>query len=191
MNGNGWRAYARNNAGSDKLLNVYARCLKNTAGSTQQVFTSGQVQPGDILNVEQACPAGTIVTGGGFASKSDGSLNVYNTSKSGNGWQIWARNTSGSAEQVNVYAICLSGVNATTYDTLNSVSVPAGGSQGDFVACSDGDLAVGGGFAAQNDLRMYNSSPRPTTTNEWVGYGRNSSSDSRTFFNYAICLTFD
>lgn len=189
--GNGWRAYARNNAGSSKLLNVYARCLKNTAGTTAQLYQSGSVEPGQKKNVVQACPSGSIVTGGGFASNSNGDLTVYNSSKSGNGWQVWAENTSGSSKQVNAYAICLSGVTATTYDTYDSVSVSAGGTAGEFTDCGEGDLAVGGGFASQTYFRMYNSSPRATTTNEWVGYAKNNGSSDNIFFNYAVCLTFD
>jgi hypothetical protein len=190
MHGNGWRAYARNYTGSAKTMTVYARCLKNTAGTTAQHHSILHIDAGDHENLVQTCPAGSIVTGGGFAS-TPGDTTVYNTSMHGNGWQIWAKNNSGSSKQVNVYAICLSGVSATTYDTLETISVPAGSSLGGFTACSDNDLAVGGGYAAQMDFRMYNTSPRTSTTNEWVGYAYNPSGSENIFFNYAVCLTFD
>jgi hypothetical protein len=192
LNGNGWQVYAKNNAGSSKTVSVYARCLKNTAGTITQYYSSDTVSPGDKKNVIQACPAGSIVTGGGFASYAAGYLQVYNSSKadSGSGWQVWAQNNSGSSRTVNVYALCLSGVNATTYDVLDSVNVPAGSTEGRYTNCGD-DLAVGGGFATQSNLYMYNSSPRSATTNEWIGYAKNNGGSDQTFFNYAVCLTFD
>jgi hypothetical protein len=193
LNGNGWQVYAKNNAGSSKTVSVYARCLKNTAGTIFQYFNTGSVNPGQKENVVQECPAGTVVTGGGFASNPSGNLQLYNSSMmdTGNGWQVWAQNHAASSYSVTVYALCLSGVNATTYDVLDSISVPAGSTDGVYTDCGSGDLAVGGGFATQSNLYMYNSSPRSATTNEWIGYAKNYGGSDQTFFNYAVCLTFD
>jgi hypothetical protein len=192
INGNGWQVYTKNNAGSSKTVSVYARCLKNTAGTISQHFNTGSANPGQKVNVVQECPAGTIVTGGGFASNPGGDLRLYNSSKmdSGNGWQVWAQNNGASSHSVTVYALCLSGVNATTYDVFDSVNVPAGSTEGRYTNCGD-DLAVGGGFATQSNLYMYNSSPRSATTNEWIGYAKNNGGSDQTFFNYAVCLTFN
>jgi hypothetical protein len=190
MDGNGWRAYARNNAGASKLLNVYAQCLKNTNGATTQYFSSTQVGAGQHANVEQACPAGSIVTGGGYASYSSGDLTVYNSSMSGNGWQVWADNNVASSRQVNVYAVCLSDVDATTYSILESFSIPAGSTNGGYTVCPEGELAVGGGFAAQMEYQMYNSSPGVLTT-QWAGYAYNPTGEDDIIFNYAICMAFD
>jgi hypothetical protein len=190
-NGNGWRAYAKNNAGSSKLLNVYATCLHNASGaSTTQVIEQVTAAAGGVGHPVVACPAGSVVTGGGWASKSDGSLWVYNSSKSGNGWQVYAKNSSGSGELLNAYAICLSGVSASTDQILKSTSIAAGTTGNAAATCETGELVTGGGFASQNDLVMYNTSPYTTGTNQWRTYARNSGGASRTMYGYAVCLSF-
>jgi hypothetical protein len=189
--GNGWRVYAKNNAGSSKLLNAYAVCLKNTAGSITQHASTTSVPSGSTGQAEVSCPAGKIVTGGGFASTSNGDLIVYNTSKTSNGWQVYARNNGGSSKSLNVYAVCLSGVTATTSQVYEQGSVSAGGTQGVEAECPEGDLIVGGGFAAQNDFRMYNSSPKSPIDRNWISYAKNNSGSNGIFNTYAVCLSFD
>jgi len=54
----------------------------------------------------KACPAGSIVTGGGFVTNSG--VIIYNTTKTGNGWQNFARNTTGTEKLLNTYTICYS-----------------------------------------------------------------------------------
>ncbi|MFH2102351.1 MAG: NBR1-Ig-like domain-containing protein [Chloroflexota bacterium] len=190
MNGNGWRVYAKNNAGSSQLLNVYAICLRNTPGTVSQVHTQVSVPVGDYGNPVVSCPAGSVVTGGGYASQSDGSLWVYNSTRSGNGWQVYARNTSGAAKLVNVYAICLSGTTGTTAQVLQNVSISASSTGTTQAACPAGGLVTGGGFALQNDLIVYNSSMVSGDGNSWQAFARNTGGSSRTMNVYAICLSF-
>lgn len=190
-NGNGWRVYAKNNTGSSKLLNVYATCLHNASGaSITQVFQSAIAAAGGIGHPVAACPAGSIVTGGGWASPSGGSLWVYNSSKSGNGWQVYAKNSSGSGKQVNAYAICLSGVSGSTEQLMQSTSIAAGSTGNAITTCGSNKLITGGGFASQDDLVMYNTSPYFTGTNQWRTYAQNNGSENRTMYGYAVCLSF-
>ncbi len=55
------------------------------------------------------CPEGSLAVGGGFAG---GTLAyVYNTSTklfTGNEWNVFAQNSSGTDKPPNAYAICLS-----------------------------------------------------------------------------------
>jgi hypothetical protein len=189
--GNGWQVYAKNNSGSSELLNAYALCLKNSNGSTSQVYTSNSIAGGSSGYTEVSCPSGTIVTGGGFASKSNGDLIVYNTSKSGNGWRVYAKNISGSSLSLNSYAVCLSDLNATTSVVYVQESVLVGGWNYAEAICTEGDLIVGGGFAAQTTFRMYNSSPTYGYTDRWISYARNNGSSELKFNTYAVCLSFD
>jgi hypothetical protein len=53
------------------------------------------------------------------------------------------------------------------------------------VNCPSGSLAVGGGFAAQNGLVVYNSTPK---VGGWRTYARNTTGLNRTLTAYAVCL---
>jgi hypothetical protein len=116
---------------------------------------------------------------------------VYNTSKanSGEGWQSWARNLTGSTKTHHAYAICLSGTGGSTTDVLESVDIPASSAGYAFPTCGSGSLVTGGGFAAQDDLLIYSNSG-PYLDDEWRVYARNTyASDERILFAYAICLS--
>jgi hypothetical protein len=189
--GNGWRAYAKNNSGSSKMLAVFANCLHTvSAATTTQVGQSAMAPVGDVGHAIAACPAGSVVTGGGWVGKSDGSLWVYNSSKTGNGWQVYARNLSGSPRQVSAYAICLSGVSASVEQITAPTSIAGGGAGNATATCTGGSIVSGGGFASEPDLVMYSTYPYTTGTEQWRTYARNTAGSSRTMHGYAICLSF-
>jgi hypothetical protein len=106
-NGNGWRVYAKNNSGSGKLLNAYAICLSGVTATTTQQLQQTTVSANSSGNAAEQCPSG-MVTGGGFASSSDGTLWVFNTTYDDpNGWRTYAKNNKASGQLLNSYAICL------------------------------------------------------------------------------------
>ena len=184
---NGWRAYATNNAGTNKLLNAYAVCLFNAPGaSVTQIVNQVTAPAGGKGHPVASCPAGSIVTGGGWAAKHDGSLRVYNSSKSGNGWQVWADNVSGSGQLLNSYAICVSGLAGTTDQTMVSQTIAGGGNEGVTATCPSGRLATSGGFAAQDDLVMKTSHQNGESA--WRTYATNIGGADRTIFSYVTCL---
>ncbi len=189
---NGWRGDARNNSGSSKQITVYAVCLHNVSGvSVTQVHGQVNVPSGTRKQAVATCPAGSIATGGGFHAYPDGSLRVYNSSKadSGEGWQSWAYNLSGSTKTHHAYATCLSGSGGTTARILQSTSAPPGGYAYAVPKCGSGSLVTCGGFAAQDDLIIYSSSG-PYSGDEWRVYVKNTHySADRTLFGYAICLS--
>jgi len=190
--GNGWRGDAKNNSGTTRQITVFAVCLHNVYGaSITQVHGQVDVPSGVKKQAVATCPAGSIATGGGFHAYPDGSLRVYNSSKadSGEGWQSWAYNNSGSTKTHHAYAICLSGTGGTTARILKSASIPAGSTGYAIPTCGSGALVTGGGFAAQDDLAIYSSSG-PYSDDEWRVYVKNThASDDRTLFGYAICLS--
>ena len=188
MDGNGWRVYAKNNAASSKLLNAYAICLYNTGGTTEQILQQVSVAAGDIGHPVASCPSGSVVTGGGFASRSDGSFYVYNSSKSGNGWQVYARNNSGASIPLNVYAICLSGTTATSSDVYEQKSIPASSTDSAIATCPTGNLVTGGGFAAGNGLVLYTTNMKDNLS--WQTYARNTTGSSVLLNSYAVCISF-
>jgi hypothetical protein len=186
LNGNGWQAYGKNNDAISRTLHVYATCLTYPGTTTTHVWKNDTVPAGTFLNIVKDCPAGSIVTGGGFASQSDGSIWVYNSSQSGNGWQVYARNLSGSGKMVNAYAVCLSGAAVTTSQSTQSITVSAHSSGGSFYACPAGKVLTGGGWAMQNDLLLDSSY---FSDNKWVASAYNTGAADRTKFIYGICMT--
>ena len=108
----------------------------------------------------------------------------------GNGWQVYARNTTAASKNFNAYAICLSDSGGATSQVGNSGSVPGGGTLGVVATCGTGALASGGGFAGGADLTVYNTSPKPSTDDEWNVYARNGAGSAKPLNVYAVCLTF-
>lgn len=189
---NGWRGDVKNNSGSSKQITVFAVCLHNVSGaSVTQVHGQVDVPAGTRKQAVATCPAGSIATGGGFHAYPDGSLRVYNSCKadSGEGWQSWADNLSGSTKTHHAYAICLSGTGGTTARIMQSASIPGNTTGYAVPTCGSGTLVTGGGFAAQDDLIIYSSSG-PYSDDEWRVYVKNTSSSDRTLYGYAICLSF-
>ena len=189
MKSNGWQAFASNYTGSSKTLSVFAVCASNIAGaSVQQVLQQGTISGNSNGNVVAECPFGSTVVGGGYASKSDQTLKVYNSTRKNNGWQVYATNSKGSGQTLNAYAICLSSDAVTSSTMVYQNVIISGGSTGGQSAECESGLRTGGGFAVQTGLEVYNSSPKNLT---WEGYASNTTGSNKTMNVYAICLTFD
>jgi hypothetical protein len=103
--GNGWEVDAQNQSSSNQLVNAYAICLSGTSGSTQQVWNQVSVAGSGSGHSVKACPASSLLTGGGFAGNSN--LMVYSDAATSSGWQVYANNTSGDSQLLNSYAVCL------------------------------------------------------------------------------------
>ena len=187
--GNGWRAYGRNDAGSEKKLTVYAVCLFNSGGATTQVYQEETVPASGFGDPIASCPAGSIVTGGGWSAP-DGDMHFYNSRKSGNGWQVRGKNTSGAAKPIRAYAVCLSGTSGTTNEVGKGGSVPGNATNYVLAECTGDSLAVGGGFAGSTALTVYNTSPRPSTDDQWIVYAKNSTGTDKPLNAYVVCLSF-
>jgi hypothetical protein len=188
QSGNGWQIYAKNYDSVAAPVTIYAVCLSHVSGTTSFQLASATVGTGTYGQAVANCPAGSVVTGGGFASSAD-NLWVYNSSMSGNGWQVYARNLSGSSQPVNVYAICLSGSSATSTSISTNSSVPGGTYGSAEAACPSGKLLTGGGYALSDNLSVYNSSMDVSDSTKWNVYANNSGGSYALMNVYAVCLT--
>ncbi len=186
--GNGWRAYAKNYSGSGQLLNAYAICLHYSGGTTSQKYSQVNINAGEVGHAEIACPAGSIATGGGYASSAD-NIWVYNSSMNGNGWQVYGRNLSGSGQLLNAYVMCLSGTSASSASTHSQVTIGGGSSDGGEIACASG-VATGGGFALSDGLAVYNTSMKLSDGKTWETYVKNGSGSGKLLNTYVVCVTF-
>jgi hypothetical protein len=184
--GNGWRVYGRNLASANQQMTIYAVCLTTSSGSSSQPFEQVNIAANDRTNLSVDCPTDSIVTGGGWVIGSDTGVDIYNSSRDGNGWQIWVNNTQSNTPLVNVYAICLSGVSGSTSQIMSSGTIDALDSGYVKKECPSGSLSTGGGFAIQLGPVIYNTSYRD---NGWINYALNQTGDDKTMYTYAICLS--
>lgn len=186
--GNTWRVYAQNTSPDIKTLIANATCLHNYSnGSSAQKLAQANAAANGIGHVTVSCPAGTIVTGGGYASNPN-SLRVYNSTKSGNGWQVYVKNSDNHEELFNVYAICLSAQGSSS-QKVNQFSVNAGSFSSTSTACPSRTLTTSGGFALGSNLTVYNSYPSPADKKKWTTSASSESGSSQLVNAYATCLT--
>jgi len=186
--GNGWQVYAKNTSPDSKLLVAYATCLHNYSnGSVTQKMAQINAAANGIGHATVSCPAGTIVTSGGYASNPD-KLRVYNSTISGNGWQVYVQNKGASEELFNVYATCLT-AQGNSMQKVDQFSVGAGAWSSASTACPSGALATSGGFAMGNDLTVYNSWLNTSDKSKWSTYAVSESASSQLVNAYATCLT--
>lgn len=185
QDGNGWRIYANNGPGESRTLTVYAVCLFNSGGTSDSVYTQENIDANDTTQLIAACPAGSVVTGGGWVIGSNEAVNVHNSSKSDNGWQIFVTNTSSETPLVNVYAVCLSGVSGSTSQVSNTDDVVAPtGTTNVQKLCPTNSFVTGGGFALNSGLTLYNTSKYQ---NGWINYVSNTTGVEKLLYTYAIC----
>ena len=185
-NGNGWRVYARNNGSQSRLMRVYAVCMFNTGGSSSQNGDQTSIPSGTAGYAEASCPAGTVLTGGGWAGNSNGSLVVYNSSQYGNNWRVYAKNYAGSSALLNAYAVCVSDIEAESSSVHQQVTVNNGSWNSATGTCSSG-LRTGGGFAtaSEQDVWVYNTTPGTSDQMVWNTYARNNTGSNILLNSYA------
>jgi hypothetical protein len=107
MAGGSARTYAKNFSGVAKILRTYGICLTAAGATTVQATNSTVVAAHSTGTVEAACPAGTIVTGAGFALGE--TLNLVALYKKSGAEAVVAKalNLGGTALGLNAYAVCL------------------------------------------------------------------------------------
>jgi hypothetical protein len=190
QSGNGWQVYGKNNGASSRLLNVYAVCISSPGSSSIQILNQVTTPAGGTGKAVASCPSGSVITGGGWASSSDGNLVVYESSKSGNGWLVYAKNKSGSSKLLNAYAICLQGSSGSTNQAGIQATIPSGSTGVAEAPCGSDSLVIGGGFGADPNLSIYNTSMTPGSSTQWRTYAQNPTTNGAILYGYAICLSF-
>jgi len=188
---NGWSADTKNTYSVPLFLGSYAMCLYNSGGTTSQVFAQKQVPPMGIGHVVVTCPAGSVVTGGGYSSSAD--FTVYTSSMSGNGWRIYAeKEDSNSGVTLNVYATCLAGTSATSSQVQNQNSIPGQNTRLLEAKCPAGSLLTGGGYSVAiiKGINIYSNRMKTGDSKTWEVGAKSSYTLDKPFTAYAICLTF-
>jgi hypothetical protein len=160
------------------------------SGSPATTVVTGQKTywPGMEGSVVADCPAGTVITGGGFYLwDADmfirAKLDVSASSMEGNGWVVSGKNNGAKSGILKVYAICLKHPKAETRQVEAKVPVSSTGKA--TVACPAGSVATGGGFAGE-DLFFESSIPY---NNGWQVTAFTIGEEVKDLYAYAVCLT--
>jgi hypothetical protein len=107
MTGSGLQINGRNTSGTNAVMHPHPICLTAPGAVTSAHATLGSIAASSSGTVESACPAGTAVTGGGFAISSNMFLTGMYRHPTENRWVVKALNQSGSSLNVYSEAICL------------------------------------------------------------------------------------
>ncbi len=107
MSGGNARTYAKNFSGGAKILRTYGICLTAAGAVTVQATNSTVIAAHSTGTVEAACPAGTIVSGAGFALGE--TLNLVALYKKSGAEAVGAKalNLGGTNLELDAFAICL------------------------------------------------------------------------------------
>jgi hypothetical protein len=189
MDGNGWLVFAKNNAGSPQNVTVYAICLYFPSVASSQVSKSVTVLGGGGQTTSQVdCPAGTVVTGGGFNGKIDGSLWTFYSAQSGNSWSVTAKNTAAGNTSYSAYAVCLtsSGAAVTTAKFTGYADLTPGNTGLAEISCPPGQVVTGGGWHMEADLTVF--AALLSSNGEWRVYAKNNGTHTRALHANATCL---
>ena len=162
-------------------------------GSTlTQVFKTYVIPPnGSLTKAEVGCPSGSIAVGGGHFTA--GSVQVYSSERTSNGWMISVINLSTTATApIDVYAQCLAGTAARAslfWATSNPISANGTGSKD--VVCPGGTILSGGGYHSESSaFAPYANYPASLSAPGWRVRGQNKNpGSSMTFRVQAVCLS--
>ena len=163
----GWLVTGLNDTAGALTLTAYASCLHNADGTIQVVSAQVPVSGAPIAR----CPAGEIVTGGGYADGT-GSLEVYistplgDSNTPGNAWSVMAHPDQNADEPITVYAVCLSGSSLTsTLIRDDKVTYGSGADALNFtMTCPSGAVMASGGYEGTG---AYISRVNSTDTTIW------------------------
>ncbi len=154
---------------------------------TQQVVKTVSAPAGGTMSTTAVCPDGTVLTGGGFNVNIG--MHVYTQAKNGNGWAVVVKNNLGTAQNLNVYAICLTLPSISSTQVSATATAIGGGGLGTAAAnCPAGSKVTGGGFTGKPDgsLWTFYSSQEG---NGWKVSALNSAAGNQNFDVYAVCLS--
>jgi hypothetical protein len=187
-NGNGWAIVVKNNLGAAQNMTAYAICLTLPSVSSAQTppAEATALGGGGLGKAKADCPAGTVVTGGGFTGKPDGSIWTYYPRQVGNGWEVSAVNNAAGNQSFNVYAVCLTSATPVTTATFTGdKDLAPGTTTMAEVSCPAGKVITGGGWRLDKDLTVF---AALMSSGNWRVYVKNNGTHTRAFQAHVTCL---
>lgn len=157
------------------------------SGPASFQLTSGTVSPGEsvVASVNLVAPSATGTYRGNWKLQ-DGQGNVFGLTTGNPFWvQIKAVSSGGLDFHIIPVIPILPISLISTEQVVTQVSISAGTTGYATANCPSGSIVVGGGFAANAGLIVYNSSKEG---NGWRAYGSNTAASAGLVNAYAICL---
>jgi hypothetical protein len=189
--GNGWQASSWNDSGETYTMIVHANCLTNTNGAITEVSDARFISAGQTGVVSASCPAGSLLSGGGYNQGSLRGLTVFASLPNPTRWEVHAKNLGSQSELLTTYALCLTGVDGYTLLANANMTLSPQEDDWDDVACSSNGLAVGGGAYTYETVNWYGSY-MDWGGAKWIGKGKNTSTTTGyEFRTYVQCLHLD
>jgi hypothetical protein len=182
-----WTVYVDNAGSTDESFTVYAVCAKKSKKYVIEQ-ASMSVPTGTQAGLTAACPAKTVVLGGGAFSSGIGSAYAINTTYPGNTthWSSDMNNT-GSTETAIDYAICGKKPKGYVIVPGTATDNPPGSDTGTTASCPSSHVSIlsAGVYSTSGatdvDVNELNASGGA------VAYEANASADDWEVFAYAIC----
>ena len=178
--------------GGPVTLTAYANCLQANFPVTAQVASASPsvLADGNARSASINCPAGTLVTGGGFQGSNGNSLSM----PSGNGWTAQLSVQVGSSATPKLFVICASGKLTAGATPSNSAPVTIATPADLTVGCPTGQLLVGGGYGEGDYLGGASTSAGTSDFTQWLVQatiqGATGPGATITETGYAVCITY-
>jgi hypothetical protein len=204
LNGKTWLVEPVNFAAQPQSFSAYAICAKSVPGkkgvsgyTTHVVDTSVNVPANQTGEADASCPAGELLTGGGYqVANVSPNWSVYLNAPTANGtWTVEIDNEVPVTTTFDSLAVCLAKKNgnpvtALTVSTVDTdTTAPANSVQTADVSCGANQLMTGGGhviFSIGQDWAIPTSAP--IATNDWQVTVADLDTFSREFHSIAVCL---
>ncbi|KNB53733.1 hypothetical protein [Streptomyces caatingaensis] len=139
--------------------------------------------PGVNGSVSNACPAGEVVTGGGWDTTGD-RVFVTQGSATGDVWTVRGANRAGDSQGPSVTLLCSDRPHSQHLG--RQVVLEPGRTASATVACPGGEVPTGGGGSARDDTFVSGSAGTPDGRG-WETRATNTGTEPQTLFAQVIC----
>ena len=145
-----WTVTGFDNGDGQGTFTPYAICGGSSIAGYSEASKAQSVNAGSLAQLTETCPAGSVITGGGFAAGStapviDESDPTSSSNVSSTTWTVFVDNSgSRTAQSVTTYVVCVSNT-ISGYSEQLAQSSTAGVVS---ATCPSGSLVIGGGVFA-------------------------------------------
>ncbi|MGN6869635.1 MAG: hypothetical protein ACTHMY_14685, partial [Solirubrobacteraceae bacterium] len=145
-----WTVTGFDNGDGQGTFTPYAICVSSSIAGYSEASKAQSVSALSVAQLTETCPAGSVITGGGFAAGSttpviNESDPSSSSSVSSTTWTVFVDNSgSRTAQSVTTFVVCVSNTISGYSEQLNQSSTAGVVS----AACPSGSLVIGGGVFA-------------------------------------------
>ena len=147
-----WTVTGFDNGDGQGTFTPYAICVSSSIAGYSEASNAQSVNAGSSAQLTETCPAGSVITGGGFGFTAGSTAPVINESDptsssnvSSTTWTVFVNNSgSKTAQSVTTYVVCVSNAISGFSEQLAQNSTAGIVS----ATCPSGSLVIGGGVSA-------------------------------------------